>query len=326
MPIEVRSALSPLATPLAVANGGTAATTAAGARTNLGIGNAGLAGAAPLQCGRLTLTSGVPVTTSDVTGASTVYLTPWRGNVLSIYDGSDWVPYVFPELSRSLSGLTSGKNYDLFAYLSGGSPVIDLGPAWTGDQTRSSAVSLLNGIYVNASSFTSIMAGATVAANRGVLLGTIRTTGTNTTEDSSRKGFLSDARNPVGKPCFLNCTGGIHTYGSTTARNWANDSTNIIEWINSIPQDNALLGLRGSIGHTGGSNFCMFSVAYDGTVPTGPNVGLYSSSGTNLVDTGQMFRIPVWTVGYHSARVMETGDPTATVTFYYAEVCCVREG
>src|SRR5665213_2163919 len=36
--------------------------------------------------GRLTLTSGVPVTTADVASATTVYFTPYKGNKIALFD------------------------------------------------------------------------------------------------------------------------------------------------------------------------------------------------------------------------------------------------
>lgn len=57
--------------------------------------------------GRLTLTSGTPVTTSDVTAASTLYFTPYGGNKITLYTGVYWQPFTFTERSLALSGLTS---------------------------------------------------------------------------------------------------------------------------------------------------------------------------------------------------------------------------
>ena len=42
--------------------------------------------------GRLTLESGVPVSTSDQTAKTTVYYTPYVHNVINLWDGADWVP------------------------------------------------------------------------------------------------------------------------------------------------------------------------------------------------------------------------------------------
>src|SRR5690349_2342000 len=59
---------------------------------------------------RLTLTSGTPVTTSNVTGATTIYLTPYLGNQIWLYSGSVWVSYSLSEISLALGTLVSGKN------------------------------------------------------------------------------------------------------------------------------------------------------------------------------------------------------------------------
>ena len=52
---------------------------------------------------RLTLTQGTPVTTSDVTAATAVYLEPYNGAQLTVYDGStNWVPLTVASSTYSL--------------------------------------------------------------------------------------------------------------------------------------------------------------------------------------------------------------------------------
>lgn len=65
---------------------------------------------------RLTTETGVAVSTSDRTSQSTLYLTPYNGNKVSVYDGTRWVLYAMTERSLTLSGLTADKNYDVFLY------------------------------------------------------------------------------------------------------------------------------------------------------------------------------------------------------------------
>jgi hypothetical protein len=207
-------------------------------------------GYSPWLGGRLTLTTGNPIPAADVSGASTVYFTQFGSNILSVYNGTLWVPYTFSELSRSISGLTSGKNYDVFGYNSGGSLVIDLAPAWTNDTTRSAAVSLLNGIWVNTSSFTPVMAGGTVAASQGTLIGTIRATGTNTTEDSLTKRLVSNLWNPIYRR-FHRTDATNHTYSSTTVRGWNGASTHSLEWVSCMPTNTSLLWLNGAFNASG---------------------------------------------------------------------------
>src|ERR1051325_5536196 len=81
---------------------------------------------------RLTLTTAVPVTTSDVTGAGTIYLTPYKGNQIWLYDGSaQWNLFNLTEISLALT-LTSGKPYDIFCFDSSGTPTLE-SLVWTND-------------------------------------------------------------------------------------------------------------------------------------------------------------------------------------------------
>lgn len=75
--------------------------------------------------GRLTLESGVPISTSDQTAKTTLYFTPYKGNRIGLKSGSSWDLYSFTEKSLSLSGYIKGVVYDIFAYLSSGAPVLE---------------------------------------------------------------------------------------------------------------------------------------------------------------------------------------------------------
>lgn len=66
--------------------------------------------------GRLTGSTGVPVTTADVTGIATLYYTPYLHDKISLYDGTRWKKLTFAETSISLSGLIKGVMYDIFGY------------------------------------------------------------------------------------------------------------------------------------------------------------------------------------------------------------------
>lgn len=107
--------------------------------------------------GRLTLTTAVPVLTSDVTGAGTIYYTPYTGDQVPVYDGVRWVPKTFTELSQALSDNTKSPAaaeawccYDLFVWNDSGTLRCTRGPKWTQAQTftvtiATPAVFTLNG-------------------------------------------------------------------------------------------------------------------------------------------------------------------------------------
>lgn len=134
--------------------------------------------------GRLTLTSGNPLTSADVTAAGTLYYTAFSSNSIWLYNGSAWVTYDFTEVSLALT-LTSGKAYDVFAYAGGSplAPVLELSAAWTDDTTPVDALALQNGMTVKSSDHTRLW------------LGTIYASGSNTTEDSFVKRYVSNAYN-----------------------------------------------------------------------------------------------------------------------------------
>ena len=145
LPEHATAAATPAAGKVAVygkANGRVYAKDAGGRETMLANDDPGLADF------RLTLTSGTPVLTADTTG-TTLYLTPFRGNRLALWNTTEslWEVLAFAEQSIALSGLTAGKTYDVFVYLSAGTLTFDL-VAWTNDTTRATAIAYQDGVPV----------------------------------------------------------------------------------------------------------------------------------------------------------------------------------
>lgn len=162
-----------------------------------------------LGCGiRLTLTSGTPVTTADVTGAATVYATPyaaggWGAGVCAFYDGSaNWSTIAFTETSIPLGTLTSGLPYDVFCFNNSGTMNCEL-LAWTNTTTRATALALQNGVLVKT--------GATTRR----YIGTFYTTSTTQTEDSATKRFVWNYYNRV--PRSLQKVESTQSWNYTTA-------------------------------------------------------------------------------------------------------------
>jgi hypothetical protein len=92
--------------------------------------------------GRLTLTSGTPVMSANVSAATTVYYTPYEGNYVPLYDGSSFVPTEFAELSQATTDATKSPaacvqdgNYDLFVWNDAGTLRCTRGPIWARSST-----------------------------------------------------------------------------------------------------------------------------------------------------------------------------------------------
>lgn len=96
---------------------------------------------------RLSLTSATPITTTDVTNASTIYAVPYNGNTISLYDGANWVSYDSAEFNLSLGTLTNAKLYDVFCYANSGVPTLEF-LVWTNSTTRATALTYQNGVFV----------------------------------------------------------------------------------------------------------------------------------------------------------------------------------
>ena len=111
--------------------------------------------------GRLTLTSNAPVMTADVTGATNIYYTPYQGNIIPIYDGTNTQSYTFGQLTMALNTTNhlSGKLYDLFIFLNSSVVTIGAGPAWSSTTSRGTGAGTTqlqqtNGLWVNGNSIT----------------------------------------------------------------------------------------------------------------------------------------------------------------------------
>jgi hypothetical protein len=145
----------------------------------------------PVPQGYLTPTSGTPVISSDVSAGTSVYYTPFVGNLCPIYNGSVFLPFTFTEKTLTLAAQhVADTHYDVFAFLDSGVVTIGTGPAWSTNTAGSGArgtgpgttqLTRVTGLWTNAVSMTARNGSTTytVAANQGTYLGTILIDGTN---------------------------------------------------------------------------------------------------------------------------------------------------
>lgn len=162
--------------------------------------------------GRLTLTTGVPVTTSDVTGATTIYYTPVVHNAIELWDGSKWKPITFSETSLALGTMTNAIGYDVFAYLNSGVLALEK-LAWSSATARATDVTLQDGRRCKSGDKTRFY------------LGSFYTTSTTTTEDSVTKRFLFNMYNRRRRTGRV-VNNSSHDYNTATIRAFNNDQAN----------------------------------------------------------------------------------------------------
>lgn len=252
---------------------------------------------------RLTLTSGTAVTTSDVTAAGTIYLAPYSGNRIRIYDGTRWNEYQTAELSLALTA-TSGSNYDVFVYDNAGTLTLELSAAWTNDTTRADALTTQDGVYVKS--------GATTR----LYLGTIRASGTNTTEDSAAKRFVWNMYNRVPRKLKRVDTTDSWTYATNTWRSWNNSTANRVEFVCGLAEAHVrlLFNVRG-FNNTAATNQGGIGIDLDGTT-TGTDADTFAAMGSGVeAIPGTALYDGYPGLGYHFLQLMEIGGGTGTSTW-----------
>jgi len=102
---------------------------------------------------RLTGVSATPVMTADNTSLATIYLAPFRGNVIALYNGVNWDQITSAEVSLALSGRTTDLPFDIFCYNSGGVPTLEF-LDWTNATTRATAVVRQDGVWCKSGALT----------------------------------------------------------------------------------------------------------------------------------------------------------------------------
>lgn len=176
------------------------------------------------QDGRLTLTSGTPVTTADVTAATTVYFTPYKGNKISLYNGTSWEALNFTEVSLAVPATTTTL-YDVFGYNNSGALALAT-VAWTNDMTRATALVRQDGILVKSGD----------ATRR--YLGTFRTTGTSgQTEDSLKKRYVWNYYNRCKRAMKVIEPTISWTYSTAAWRQANNNSANQLDFVLGVSED-----------------------------------------------------------------------------------------
>lgn len=190
---------------------------------------AGSTPVANLLCqGRLTTSSGNPVTKTDQTSIGTVYWTPFKGNQISLYVSSVWTTRTFTQITISVPA-TTNTIYDVFLYDSGGTVTSEL-VAWSSDTARATALAYQDGVLVKSGD----------ATRRWVA--SFRTTSVSgNTEDSKTKRLVYNYYNRVQKPLNVNDSTSSWNYSTSTWRYANNSSSNRVEVLQGVVEDQVIV-------------------------------------------------------------------------------------
>lgn len=257
-------------------------------------------------CGRLTLTSGVPSTTFDVTAATTVYFTPYRGDRIALYDGAHWQVLSFEELSISLGSDAANTNYDVFAYSNGGAVAIER-LAWTNASTRAMDLVTANGVLVKAGD----------ATRR--YIGTYRTTATTgQTEDSHARRFVWNYYNRLRRAVRVLDTTDSWTYGTASFRQVRASSANQVEIVVGLSEAHLSLRAAHQAQNSAGGISVATAIGEDSTsaAASGSLMQIAGApAGVNVNVSAALDKYPV--AGYHFYVWLERpSDATGTTTWW----------
>lgn len=260
--------------------------------------------------GRLTLESGVAVSSSDQSAKTSLLFTPYEFDYLSAFNSSgDIIEGPFTELDTTLVGKTASKPYDVFVYDDGGTFVLEM-LVWTNDTTRATAIVLNRGVWVKSGDITRRY------------LGTVYT--------DAAGGAVSDARafrnvwnlyNAELRPIVITEATASWVYNSTTIRQARASTANKIEFVVGVA--GRVLTATMKTAHTynsaGQSAYCAFgydqiTAFEDGS--DGPSFTITQYHASDVWDASHASWASVPGVGKHYLAWLERSNPAGTCTFY----------
>lgn len=305
----------------------------------------------PAPQGRLTLSTGTPVMTGDVSAATTVYYTPYIGDDVPIYNGTTFLPQsIVSELQLTLTSSHVANNiYDFFIFSNSGVVTLGTGPTWSagtagsitagscarGTGVGGAALSRVQGLLTNAVSM-SIRYGdgtttATVDANQATYVGSMYVDGTNgqvsylPSYGQSRKCGIWNAYNRV--PIVLKAGDGTANwnYSSTTPRASNGSSANNITVFCGLAEEAIKLEIdqRTSCTDNGtGNSGARIGIGWNSTSSFSGQVGVSAFQGASspiiATPTGRYKQVP--SLGINVVTSLEAGLGGApTNTFYGTE-------
>lgn len=234
-----------------------------------GGGSGGGAGSALNTIGqRLTLTSGVAVTTGNVVGATSLFFTPFQSDTIALDVSGVWTGFETAEISISTTALTAANTYDVFVFpFAGTTPTLAFSAAWSGAATRTDAITQVNGVWVKS------------ADNSLRYVGTIfttSTTGTTTAEDSASHRYVYNFYNQQPRELLVTDSTQFWSYTTAAWRPGDNNAANSVSLVLGMPYEQVELTVQTCQSAVNGGNMSL-GVGIDST--TVNSATLYGSGG-----------------------------------------------
>jgi hypothetical protein len=257
--------------------------------------------------GRLTASTGVPVTIADVSGTANIYFTPYGGNRIALYDGSSaWEVKTFTEITISLGGLTASKPYDVFAYNNSGTVTIET-LVWTNTTARATALVLQDGVLVKSGVTTRRYLG-TVYINSSVLK----------TDDTIRLRYIWNYYNRIGRTLRVMDTTTSWTYTTATVRQMRGSTANQVEVMVGVAEVPVSLSLRIGAQNSLAAKNMWAGIGHNSTgAPVATSQSSYSTSPVAYYVQTLGAGVTIYpAIGFSYFSMLEWSVASGTTTFY----------
>lgn len=255
--------------------------------------------------GRLTLSTGVPVPTSDIAASANVYFTPYTGSRVAFYVvGFGWRLYNFSELTVSIAAFAADKNIDIFIYDNEGTLTLEA-VQWSNNTLRATALARQDGVLVKNNEL-----------NKRYL-GTVRTSATGEACDTLLKRFVWNYYNRLVRHMRVVEETDSWTYATNMIwRSLNNSSANRVEFVIGVDETLVTFNVHILVENTGTSGHCV-SACLDNNNTTSCYIllGMKSLGATYNKQWKHAFYCDYPGLGYHYLQIVEY-NAGGTTTFY----------
>lgn len=239
---------------------------------------------AQVNCFRLSGASGAPVMTSDNSSISTLYLTPYTGDRISLYDttNSKWVVRSTSEISKAITGRTANLPFDVFAYWTGSAVDLEF-VNWTSVSARATAIARQNGAWVKSGDASRRYVGTVYATSATTTAWVVAT------DDTQGKAYIFNVDNRVPVVVRVRDTTNSWTYTTATwrqARASTNNQINVMVGVQEASLDcrvNAVASnSSANIGRWAGIGKAVASAATAAVAPDNSSFGTVNTAAAGI--------------------------------------------
>lgn len=252
---------------------------------------------------RLTLTTGNPIGSAGA--ATTLFFSPYKGNRISLFDGTNWNMRSSAEFSIAVPATTS-QMYDVFCFDNAGVPTLEL-LAWTNDTTRATALTTQNGVLCKTGALT----------RRYV--GSMRTTTVSgQTEDTTLNRFVWNYYNRIPRVMQVAPAAATWNYTTATIRQANADTLNQLNFIVGWDEVPIRADLNVAVSNTNTGVVVASGISLDLTNSFGGSFPAPATC-TTAIANGMQTLVSRWTgltgVGRHFLAMLEWSTATGTTTW-----------